>query len=193
MAEHEDWFSQVLRLRGHTGQKVETYGVQRAVSPNQVSGGKQLCPESVRTGGFNLAENTESRKTMIFFQWKSWQTTTGTQLGHSGQSASGGSADGAADGTVLCPQSQHVGCASSHRGRVIRNEACIRVVPEQCFYHHDVWGSNSGVVLCFMLKSLTSLLVANKAGVAVDPRELKCWSYYCLLTQRKRKNLPMKS
>ena len=63
----------------------------------------------------------------------------GHSLGDSGQSVSGGSAAGAADGTVLCPQSRHVGCISFHRGHVIRNEACIRVVPEQYFYHHDVF------------------------------------------------------
>ena len=187
-------YSQVLRLWGQTRQNVKTYGVQRVVPPNQVSSGKQLCPESVRTGGFNLAENANHGKQWFFSVEKLTDPPQGHSLGDSGQSVSGGSAAGAADGTVLCPQSRHVGCTSFHRGHVIRNEACIRVVPEQYFYHHDVCGSNSGVVLCFTMISLTSRrLVANKAGVVVDLHELKYRSYYCLLTQGKGRNLPMKS
>lgn len=179
---------------GTTRRKVEnTWGAEGG-SPHQASSGKQLCPEALRTGGFNLAGNAESRKTMIFLSGKADRPPPGTQLGDLGQSVSGGSADGAADGPGLCPQSRHVGCTSLHRGRVIRNEACIRVVSEQYFYHHDVWGSNSGLVLCFTMKSLTSRrLVANQAGVAVDPRELKYWSYYYLLGQGKGKNLPTKN
>ena len=98
-------YSQVLRWWGQTRRKVGTWGAEGGF-PHQVSSGKQLCPESLRTGGFHLAENAESRKTMIFLSGKSDRPPTGTQSGDLGQSVSGGSADGAADGPGLCPQSR---------------------------------------------------------------------------------------
>ena len=137
--------------------------------PNQVSSGKQLCPESVRTGGFNLAENANHGKHWFFFSGKADRPTTRTQLGETGVSLLLEDLQ-MEQRVALSSVLRAVGCTSFHRGRVIRNEARIRVVPEQYFFHHDVWGSNSRPVLCFTMKSLTSRrLVANKAGVAVDP------------------------